>query len=158
MPTLPEWTNEDLEFEGQIINLKKMACNCDHSQTKKGLYHQNDLRLICNHIFDKILSEEKYMNIFDELTLLLMQSVLMNDEKMLIISRNITGGSTFYIGGNKGSNIYNIYAETNNKWKKYSYSTKNNKWSYDNFPNNPKMILETLKRNEFIFSKYLGVE
>jgi hypothetical protein len=153
---LPDWTNENLEFEGQILNLNKLTCSCKKSHARRKLHPKNDLRLICSHIYEKILSSEKHRKIFDELTLLLIKSVLLDGEKMLIISRNSKGGSTFYIGGNNKQNSYNVYQEADNKWMKYVYSVIDKKWKGDYRPINSKTILETLKRNEFIFNKYLS--
>lgn len=158
IPNLPEWTNEDLEFEGKIVNLKKLSCNCDDCKNNEKLYLKNDLRLICKHIYNKIISEEKYSNLFDDLGLLLIKSILNDHEKMLIVSGNNDNSSTFYIGGNCNLNSYNIYVETDDKWNIYNYSTDEKKWSENNVPNNSKIILETLKRNEFIFDKYLREE
>lgn len=152
---LLEWTNKELEFDGHFVNLFNLTCSCKESLKKSKIYSPNDLRLVCKHIFKKIIISQKHKKIFNNLDILLMESVVTVNEKMLV-KLNLKGGVTFYIGVNDQNNFFNIYCENIDKWEKYVYLKKKRKWKEDKYPENAKGILEAIKRNEFIFDKYLG--
>lgn len=119
MPVMPEKFKRTLPFSNCKVNLYYMTCTCKEYRQKAGKYPRKDIRRICKHLFNALLSN--YSELLDELTVMLLENKFWFNIEEIFKTDNQT-----YIGIGKEWIVITTY-ETG--LKRYAYNFIEKYWS-----------------------------
>lgn len=147
IPHFPAWTKgKQYNYSHHKIDLYNLQCNCDSQLEKRENYKGRDVRLVCKHLYYKILNSPITQEI-DSLTLLLMRSAAIWGEQYLYKYKYL--GKVIILGFKESTEWINVYSESKynlEEYHRYSYNPILKRWSYNNFPEYGPLIPDLIKR------------
>lgn len=147
IPRFPAWTKgKQYNYSHHKIDLYNLQCDCDSQLEKRENYKGRDVRLVCKHLYYKILNSPIAQEI-DSLTLLLMRSAAIWGEQYLYKYKYL--GKVIILGFKESTEWINVYLldKTNpGIYHRYSYNPISNRWSYNNLPNYAELLIDVIKR------------
>ncbi len=131
------------EHEMDLYNLR---CSCEYQSSKREIYQGRDIRLLCKHLYYKILKTSAAKEL-DPLTLELMKNAVLWSEKHLYRYRYME--QDIILGFKEGTSWVNVYSP--NKFNpiechRYSYNPITTRWSYNNQPEYGDLIPDLISR------------
>ena len=148
IPRFPNWTKGKLyNYSNHKIDLYNLQCNCNSQIEKRENYKGRDVRLLCKHLYYKILNSPVAKEI-DSLTLLLMRRAAICGEQHLY---KYTYLDQIIILGFKELtewvNVYSLNKANPEFYHRYSYNPISKRWSYNHLPINAELIQDVIIRN-----------
>ena len=148
LPKFPAWTkNKIYNYSKHKIDLYNLKCNCDSQSEKREHYKDRDVRLLCKHLYYKILNSPLTKDI-DSLTLLLMRSAAVWGEQHLYKYTYL--GQIIILGFKEPTewvNVYSLNKANPEVYHRYSFNPISKRWSYNHLPNNAELIQDVIIRN-----------
>lgn len=140
------------------MDLFNLLCSCENQKLKREKYKGRDVRLLCKHLYYKILKTSVAKEL-DSLSLELMKNAVLWGEKHLYRYRYME--QDIILGFKEGIEWVNVYAKNKFNPKehyRYSFNVMSNRWSYDNEPEYghliPDLISRVIKHNLIFEHQY----
>lgn len=144
------------------MDLYNLSCSCSYQAEKREEYKGRDIRLLCKHLYYKILKTSAAKEL-DSLTLELMKNAVLWGEQHLY--KYVYKEQEVILGFKEKIDWVNVYAPNKFNLKecqRYSYNPLTSRWSYDNEPEYghliPDLIIRTIKYSLTFEHPYLKKE
>lgn len=147
MPRFPQWMkNKIYRYADHRMDLFNLKCDCNSQQQKREYYKGRDIRLLCKHLYYKILKTSAVKEL-DSLTIELMKNAVIWGEQHLY--KYVYKNKDIIFGFKEDTDWINVYAPNVFKpeeHKKYSFNPLKHRWSYDSKPDDYLLFEDLIKR------------
>lgn len=147
MPRFPQWMNGKVyRYGNHKMDLSNLVCDCDSYLGKKENYKGRDIRILCKHLYYKILKTSAAKEL-DSLTLELMKNAVLWGEHHLY--KYVYKDQDLVFGFKESIDWVNVYAPNifnPEVHKRYSYNPISDRWSYDSKPSDYILLEDLIKR------------
>ena len=147
LPLFPSFMQgKTYRYADYKMDLFNLTCSCEYQELKREKYKGRDVRLLCKHLYYKILRTSAALEL-DSLSLEIMKTAVLFGEKTLY--RYTYKEQDIILGFNEGTVWVNVYAKNKfnpEKYHRYSYNPNDCRWSYSNAPEAGHLIPDLIFR------------
>lgn len=147
LPKFPSFMQgKTYRYADYEMDLYNLHCDCDYHADKREKYQGRDIRLLCKHLYYKILKTSAAKEL-DSLTLELMKNAVLWGEKHLY--KYTYKDQDIILGFHEGVEWVNVYAPNKfnlKEYHRYSFNVISDRWSYDSQPEFGHLIPDLISR------------
>lgn len=147
LPKFPSFVKGKLyRYSDYKMDLYNLTCSCEYQKLKREKYKDRDVRLLCKHLYYKILKTSS-VQVLDSLSLEIMKTVVFFGEEQLY--KYSYKDQDIILGFNEVAKWVNVYAPNKNNievYYRYSYDPIDVRWSYNNEPEYGPLISDLINR------------
>lgn len=150
LPKFPSFMQgKTYRYADYKMDLFNLSCSCENQKLKREKYKGRDVRLLCKHLYYKILKTSAAQGL-DSLSLEIMKTAVLFGEKHLY--KYTYKDQDIILGFNEGTEWVNVYAPNKfnpEQYHRYSYNPNDYRWSYSSEPEYgaliPGLIIRVIK-------------